>query len=95
MIGTRGKVVEIGDVRSRYDVVEPLGIESEIDRIRVPTLILVGDEDVAVPVVHSQRLHERIADSRLEIIPRAGHTSTVEEPAVVNAAITNFLGSLS
>ena len=68
---------------------------SEIDRIRVPTLILVGDEDVAVPVVHSQRLHERIADSRLEIIPRAGHTSTVEEPTAVNVAITNFLGSLS
>jgi len=71
------------------------GIASELDRIRVPTLILVGDEDVAVPPVHSQRLHERIADSRLEIIPRAGHTSTVEEPTALNAAITNFLGSPS
>jgi 3-oxoadipate enol-lactonase len=37
----------------------------------------------------------RIAGSRLEIIPRAGHTSTVEEPEAVNAAITNFLGSFS
>jgi 3-oxoadipate enol-lactonase len=61
----------------------------------VPTLILVGDEDVAVPPIHSRRLHERIAGSHLEIIPRAGHTSTVEEPTAVNVAITNFLGSLS
>lgn len=41
------------------------------------------------------RLHEHIAGSRLEIIPGAGHTSTVEEPTEVNVAITNFLGSLS
>jgi len=85
----------LGVTRATTGVITRKGIESEIDRIRVPTLILVGDEDVAVPVVHSQRLHERIADSRLEIIPRAGHTSTVEEPTAVNVAITNFLGSLS
>jgi 3-oxoadipate enol-lactonase len=85
----------LGVTRATTGVITRKGIESEIDRIRVPTLILVGDEDVAVPVVHSQRLHERIAGSRLEIIPRAGHTSTVEEPTAVNVAITNFLGSLS
>jgi 3-oxoadipate enol-lactonase len=85
----------LGITRATTGVITRKGIESEIDRIRVPTLILVGDEDVAVRPVHSQRLHERIAGSRLEIIPRAGHTSTVEEPTAVNVAITNFLGSLS
>jgi pimeloyl-ACP methyl ester carboxylesterase len=85
----------LGITRATTGVITRKGIESEIDRIRVPTLILVGDEDVAVPPVHSQRLHERIAGSRLQIIPRAGHTSTVEEPAAVNGAITNFLGNLS
>jgi pimeloyl-ACP methyl ester carboxylesterase len=84
-----------GITRATTGVITRKGIASEIDRIRVPTLILVGEEDVAVPPVHSKRLHERIAGSRLEIIPRAGHTSTVEEPAAVNSAITNFLGSLS
>ena len=85
----------LGITRATTGVITRKGIESEIDRIRVPTLILVGDEDVAVPPVHSQCLHERIAGSRLEMIPRAGHTSTVEEPTAVNGAITNFLGSLS
>jgi len=85
----------LGITRATTGVITRKGIESEIDRIRVPTLILVGDEDVAVPPVHSQRLHERIAGSRLEIIPHVGHTPTVEEPTAVNGAITNFLGSLS
>jgi pimeloyl-ACP methyl ester carboxylesterase len=85
----------LGITRATTGVITRQGIESEIEKITVPTLILVGDEDVAVPPVHSKRLHEHIAGSRLEIIPRAGHTSTVEEPTAVNGAITNFLGSLS
>jgi 3-oxoadipate enol-lactonase len=85
----------LGITRATTGVITRQGIQSEIDKITVPTLILVGDEDVAVPPVHSQRLHEHIAGSRLEIILRAGHTSTVEEPTAVNGAITNFLGSLS
>jgi 3-oxoadipate enol-lactonase len=85
----------LGIIRATTGVITRDGVASEIDSIRVPTLILVGDEDVAVPPVHSQRLHEHIAGSRLQIIPRAGHTSTVEEPAAVNVAITNFLGSLA
>jgi len=84
----------LGITRATTGVITRQGIESEIDKITVPTLILVGYEDVAVPPVHSQRLHEHIAGSCLEIIPRAGHTSTVEEPTAVNGAITNFLGSL-
>ena len=85
----------LGITRATTGVITRNGIASEIDSIRVPTLILVGDEDVAVPPVHSQRLHERITGSRLEIISRAGHTSTVEEPTAVNVAITTFLGGLS
>ena len=84
----------LGITRATTGVITRQGIESEIDKITVPTLILVSDKDVAVPPVHCQRLHEHIAGSRLEIIPRAGHTSTVEEPTAVNGAITNFLGSL-
>jgi len=85
----------LGNTRATTGVITRKGIAREIGKIRVPTLILVGDEDVAVPLVHSQRLHEHIPCSRLQIIPRAGHTSTVEEPTAVNVAITNFLGSLS
>ena len=85
----------LGVTRATIGVITRAGVFNEIDKIRVPTLILVGEEDVAVPPVHSHRLQERIPGSQLEIIPRAGHTSTVEEPEAVNAAITNFLGTLA
>ncbi len=42
----------------------------------------------------SQRMHQRIAGSKLVTIPGAGHCSTIEEPEAVNAALEEFLGSL-
>jgi pimeloyl-ACP methyl ester carboxylesterase len=36
------------------------------------------------------RIHSRIARSKLAVIPRAGHTPTVEEPAVVNALLEDL-----
>ena len=81
----------VGVSRATMGVITRKGVRDEIGQIRVPTLIIVGDQDVAVPLPNSQRLHEGIAGSRLVIIPGAGHTSTVEEPAAVNAAISEFL----
>ncbi len=83
----------IGVTRATTGVITRRSIYDEIEKIRVPTLIIVGDQDVATVPAKSQRIHERIAGSRLAIIPGAGHTSTVEEPAAVNAAINEFLGS--
>ena len=83
----------IGITRATTGVITRRSIYDEIEKIHVPTLIIVGDQDVATVPAKSQRIHERIAGSRLLIIPGAGHTSTVEEPAAVNAAISEFLGS--
>ncbi len=81
----------VGASRAVMGVITRQGVRDELGKIRVPTLILVGDQDVGVPLPHSQRLHEGIAGSQLVIIPGAGHGSTVEEPAAVNAAISEFL----
>ncbi len=84
----------VGVTRATRGVIARQGVRDVIGQIRVPTLILVGDQDIAVPLIHSQRLHEGIAGSQMVIIPGAGHTSTVEEPAAVNAAISRFLDHL-
>jgi len=63
----------------------------QLAMIQCPTLILVGEQDVATVPAKSEYLHEHIPHSQLVRIPRAGHTSTVEEPAAVNAAIERFL----
>jgi pimeloyl-ACP methyl ester carboxylesterase len=63
--------------------------------IDVPTLIVVGEEDVLTPVKESRRMHLAIAGSRLEIIPGAGHVSNAERAATFNHVLSEFLVSLT
>ena len=84
----------IGVTRATTGVITRRSIYDEIAKIRVPTLVIVGDQDVATVPAKAERIHERIQGSRLVTIPGAGHTSTVEEPAAVNAAINEFLSGL-
>jgi 3-oxoadipate enol-lactonase len=74
-------------------VIERRGVEEELQRISMPTLILVGEEDVATPPPKSERIRAAVRGSRLVRIPRAGHSSTIENPAAVNAALGEFLSS--
>jgi pimeloyl-ACP methyl ester carboxylesterase len=85
----------IGITRAVTGAVMRAGVYETLDRIHVPTLILVGDEDVGTPPEKSRRIHERIRGSRLVIISRAGHTLTVEEPVAVSAALQKFLMEVS
>jgi pimeloyl-ACP methyl ester carboxylesterase len=64
---------------------------SEID---VPTLIVVGSEDVVTPPRDARVLHAAIPGSRMEILQQAGHLSNLERPAAFTTVITEFLGSL-
>jgi 3-oxoadipate enol-lactonase len=77
--------------RAIKGVIEREGIFDELGRISVPTLVLVGDEDVATPPWMAERICAAIPGSRLVRIPRSGHSSTIENPEAVNAAIDEFL----
>jgi len=75
-------------------VIDRAGIAaSELARITAPTLVIVGDEDVATPHTKAQQIVAAVRGARLVTVPRAGHSSTVEEPAAVTAAIEAFLTS--
>lgn len=63
--------------------------------IDVPTLIVVGEEDVPTPVKESRAMHAAIAGSRLQIIAHAGHLSNMERPAAFNHVLSEFLGTLT
>jgi 3-oxoadipate enol-lactonase len=63
--------------------------------IDVPTLIVVGDEDVLTPVKDARAMHLAIAGSRLEVIAGAGHVSNMERPATFNHVLSEFLVSLT
>ena len=85
----------IGISRAVSGVVNRQGIYDEIDKITAPTLIMVGDQDVATVPEKSERIHAKVPNSQLVMISGAGHSSSVEEPAAVNAAIQAFLDELA
>jgi 3-oxoadipate enol-lactonase len=62
--------------------------------IDVPTLVVVGDEDVLTPPRDAARLADAIRGSRLEVLQGAGHLSNVERPAAFNTVVSEFLASL-
>jgi pimeloyl-ACP methyl ester carboxylesterase len=70
------------------------GRNSVIDRfdeIRIPAMVVVGEDDGPRPPHEAQAMAERIAGARLEIVPDAGHICTIEQPERVNALLIEFL----
>jgi 3-oxoadipate enol-lactonase len=61
--------------------------------IGVPTLVIVGDEDVATPRAEAEFLTRHIPGARLEVIAGAGHLSNLERPEAFTAALKRFITS--
>jgi 3-oxoadipate enol-lactonase len=58
--------------------------------IRVPTLVVCGEEDAITPPAEAEALHAAIKDSTLELIPKAGHLANLEAPDAFNRALEAF-----
>lgn len=84
----------LGRIRATRAVVTREGVYNQIHQIKTPTLILVGEEDVATVPEKSERIQGKIKGSILKRIPRAGHSSSVENPAAINQEMENFLNGL-
>jgi 3-oxoadipate enol-lactonase len=59
--------------------------------IKVPTLVVCGAEDALTPVADSEAIQRGVPGSRLVTIPKAGHLSSLEDPAAFNAALLAFV----
>lgn len=59
--------------------------------IKCPTLVLVGEGDELTPPELAKEIAGGIAGSRLAVVPKCGHLSTIEQPEAVNAAMTDWL----
>lgn len=62
--------------------------------IACPTLIIVGEKDPAATPELAGAMHERVAGSRLAVLPNAAHISNIENPSAFNAALIPFLDSV-
>jgi 3-oxoadipate enol-lactonase len=93
----------VDPVRARIRTTEPRGyagcchaisaldLTDRLPAIKLPTMIIVGEEDQGTPVAASQAIQARIAGSQLEIIKSAAHLSNLEQPEAFTRIITSFL----
>lgn len=66
----------------------------DLDQITVPTLLIHGELDAAVPLSEAEAMAARIPTARLVSVPGAGHTSNLENPEMVSIEIQAFMRSI-
>jgi pimeloyl-ACP methyl ester carboxylesterase len=64
---------------------------NSLDEIKVPTLVVVGEDDAITPPIAAQAIHEGISGSTMEVIPMSGHLSPLENTEVFNSVFLKFL----
>jgi pimeloyl-ACP methyl ester carboxylesterase len=71
-----------------------VGLDKQLDRIRVPVLVITGDDDRIVPTAQSVRLAGELPNAKLVIVPNCGHIPQEESPAAFLQAVADFLTTL-
>ena len=95
----------ISDIKEMLLAQDPVGYaysiramadsESMVDalsQITVPTLVLAGQEDHALPA--ARLTHEKISGSKLVVLPNAGHLSNLDQPEGFNKEVLEFLAEV-
>lgn len=67
-----------------------IDVTHRLTEIKVPCLVIVGADDIAMPPAMAQTLARHLPDAELVVIPDAGHLSNLEQPEAFNAALDRF-----
>lgn len=66
-------------------------VNQRMAAITAPTLLLAGEFDRVVPTANAPLMAQKIRNSRVQVIPGAGHIFPLEEPAATVSAIVRFV----
>jgi len=83
MWGSDGEFVVDGNLKS-------VEYTDHLSTIHVPTLIICGDHDESDPSL-SRTMHEKIAGSKLVVLPQSGHMAFVDQPNLYIKSVNDFL----
>ncbi len=78
-----------------FELCDKFDIMDSVSKIKVPTLILVGNQDVMTPVKYSTYLQDKIEGSLLHVIESAGHSVMLEQSSIFNKYIEEWAKNLS
>lgn len=78
-------------VRQQNAIINRVDSRPDLPSIKVPTLVVVGDADAITPPDAAREMAAGIPGAKLVVIPTAGHMALVEQPAIVTAAMVEWL----
>ena len=70
-----------------------LDLRAEAAGVRMPALVLVGEQDEATPPEMARELAALLPDARFVLLPGCAHVPQLQAPQQFLAAITDFVGS--
>jgi proline iminopeptidase len=83
MWGSHGEFVVDGNLKS-------VEWADRLPSIKVPTLVICGDHDESDPSI-SRAMHDKIAGSKLVVLPESGHMTFVDEPSMFIQNVNDFV----
>ena len=79
-----------GFCRSQVAMIDRPDSRPLLVEIKQPTLVLVGRQDIATPLIRAEEMAADISHSQLVVIETCGHMSPLEKPAEVSAALRRW-----
>jgi len=80
-----------GYLRQQRAIISRPDFRPGLAKIECPALVLCGRQDQLTPLECSQEMTAEIPGAKLVVVEECGHLSTLERPAVVNAALRGWL----
>lgn len=67
---------------------------SHLKKIKVPTLVVCGEEDELTTLPQSEFLFNNISGAKMQVIEKAGHLSNIEKSDLFNKYLKDFIAAL-
>ncbi|HWH48111.1 MAG TPA: alpha/beta fold hydrolase [Burkholderiales bacterium] len=80
-----------GYLRQQRAIISRPDFRPGLAKIECPALVLCGRQDQLTPLECSEEMAAQIPGAKLVVVEECGHLSTLERPAVVNAALRGWL----
>lgn len=92
LYGTVGSdILVVPELQETFKRTVRQDVQADAASIKLPSLLINGDKDKAVPLADGRTFHRLIRGSRLEIIPGASHFLQLEQPTEIGHLIEEFL----
>jgi pimeloyl-ACP methyl ester carboxylesterase len=94
VVGARDYYRAEGAMRDTFKRIVREELVSSMKKVKVPTLLVWGADDIIVPIPIAKKMKETIAAAQLIVLPNSGHGVSYKNPKLFYDAIAPWLQSL-